>query len=67
MGAVADLDDEYIAKMEDGLAICGRPYDPQQRVVCVDKAGAMLDYTPRITLPEGLMAFAEWHRWGVVV
>jgi hypothetical protein len=37
MWCVADLDEEYIAKMEDVLEVYERPYDPQQPVVCVDE------------------------------
>jgi len=37
MWVVADLDDDYIAKMEDVLELYERPYDPQQPVVCVDE------------------------------
>jgi hypothetical protein len=37
MWCVADLDDEYIAKMEDVLEVYEWPYDPQQPVVCVDE------------------------------
>jgi len=37
MWCVADLDDEYIAKMEDVLEVYERPYDPQQPVLCVDE------------------------------
>ena len=37
MWCVADLDDEYIAKMEDVLEVYERPYDPQQPVVCIDE------------------------------
>jgi hypothetical protein len=37
MWCVADLDDEYIAKMEDVLEVYERPYDPQQPVVCMDE------------------------------
>jgi hypothetical protein len=37
MWCVADLDDEYIAKMEDVLEVYEQPYDPQQPVVCVDE------------------------------
>ena len=29
MWVVADLDDDYIAKMEDVLEVYERPYDPQ--------------------------------------
>ena len=34
---MADLDDDYIAKMEDLLEVYERPYDPQQPVVCLDE------------------------------
>ena len=37
MWVVADLDDDYIAKMEDVLAVFERPYDPQQPVICLDE------------------------------
>src|SRR5271157_436818 len=37
MWCVADLDEEYIAKMEDVLEVYERPYDPQQPVICVDE------------------------------
>ena len=34
---MADLDEEYIAKMEDVLEVYERPYDPEQPVVSVDE------------------------------
>jgi hypothetical protein len=34
---VAELDDDYITKMEDVLEIYERPYDQQQPVVCLDE------------------------------
>jgi hypothetical protein len=37
MWVVADLDDDYIAKMEDVLEVYERPYDAQQSVVCLDE------------------------------
>ena len=37
MWVVADLDDDYIAKMEDVLELYERPYDRQQPVVCFDE------------------------------
>ena len=37
MWVVADLDDDYIAKMEDVLETYERPYDPQEPVVCLDE------------------------------
>ena len=33
----ADLDDDYIAKMEDVLELYERPYDAQQPVICLDE------------------------------
>jgi transposase len=37
MWVVADLDEDYIAKMEDVLAVYEQPYDPQEPVVCLDE------------------------------
>lgn len=37
MWCVAKLDETYIARMEDVLAVYERPYDPQQPVVCLDE------------------------------
>ena len=37
MWVVADLDEDYVAKMEDVLQVYEQPYDPQQPVVCVDE------------------------------
>lgn len=37
MWVVADLDDEYIAKMEDVLELYERPHNPQEPVICVDE------------------------------
>ena len=37
MWCVADLNEDYIAKMEDVLETYERPYDPQQPVVCLDE------------------------------
>src|SRR5262252_7986151 len=37
MWVVADLDDDYITKMEDVLELYERPYDQQQPVVCLDE------------------------------
>ena len=34
MWCVADLDEDYIAKMEDVLETYEQPYDPQQPVIC---------------------------------
>ena len=37
MWCVADLNEEYIAKMEDVLEVYERPLNPEQPVVCVDE------------------------------
>src|SRR5689334_25347230 len=37
MWVVAELDDDYIAKMEDVLETYERPYDAQEPVVCLDE------------------------------
>jgi len=37
MWVVADLDEAYIAKMEDVLETYEQPYDPQQPVLCLDE------------------------------
>jgi transposase len=37
MGCVADVDDEYIEKMEDVLETYEQPYDSTQPVVCLDE------------------------------
>ena len=36
MWVVADLDEDYIAKMEDVLEVYERPYDAQHPVICLD-------------------------------
>jgi len=37
MWCVADLDNDYITKMEDVLEVYEKPYDPEQPVVCLDE------------------------------
>lgn len=37
MWLVADLDEDYIAKMEDVLEVYERPYNPQEPMICVDE------------------------------
>ena len=37
MWVVADLDEDYISKMEDVLEVYERPYDSQEPVVCLDE------------------------------
>ena len=54
MWVVADLDDDYIRKMEDVLEMYERPYDPQQPVVCLDEKTITLHADVR---PAGFCAF----------
>src|SRR5215471_16622328 len=35
MWVVAELDDDYITKMEDVLELYERPYNPQEPVICL--------------------------------
>ena len=51
MWVVADLDDEYIAKMEDVLEVYERPYDPLQPVICVDEKPITLHAEVRPVTP----------------
>jgi hypothetical protein len=51
MWCVADLDEDYIAKMEDVLEVYERPHDPEQPVVCVDEKPVTLHADVRPTSP----------------
>jgi hypothetical protein len=51
MWCVADLNEDYIAKMEDVLEVYERPYDPQQPVVCLDEKPVTLHADVRPTSP----------------
>jgi DDE superfamily endonuclease len=51
MWVVADLDDDYITKMEDVLELYERPYDPQRPVVCLDEKPITLHADVRPTSP----------------
>jgi DDE superfamily endonuclease len=48
---VADLDDDYIAKMEDVLETYEQPYDPQRPVLCLDEKPVTLHADVRPTSP----------------
>jgi hypothetical protein len=41
MWCVAELTEDYIAKMEDVLEVYERPYDPEEPVVCLDENGSL--------------------------
>jgi hypothetical protein len=51
MWCVADLDEDYIAKMEDVLELYEQPYDPEQPVVCLDEKPVTLHADVRPTSP----------------
>jgi hypothetical protein len=51
MWVVADLDDDYIAKMEDVLETYERPYNPQQPVICLDEKPVSLHADVRPASP----------------
>ena len=51
MWLVADLDEEYITKMEDVLEVYERPYDQQEPVVCLDEKPVTLHADVRPASP----------------
>jgi DDE superfamily endonuclease len=51
MWCVADLDEDYITKMEDVLEVYERPYDPEQPVVCLDEKPVTLHADVRPASP----------------
>ena len=51
MWCVAELNDDYIARMEDVLETYERPYDPAQPVVCLDEKPVTLHADVRPPTP----------------
>jgi hypothetical protein len=51
MWCVADLNEEYVAKMEDVLATYEQPYDPEEPVVCPDEKPVTLHAEVRPASP----------------
>jgi hypothetical protein len=51
MWCVAELNEEYIAKMEDVLEVYERPYDAQEPVVCLDEKPVTLHADVRPASP----------------
>jgi len=51
MWCVADLDPEYIARMEDVLALYEKPYDAREPVVCLDEKPVALHADVRPSRP----------------
>ncbi|MGH9455115.1 MAG: IS630 family transposase [Terriglobia bacterium] len=58
MWCVADLDSQYIEKMEGVLAVYERPYDPAEPVVCLDEKPVSLhaDLRPSRPMAPGRIA-----------
>jgi len=52
MWVVAELDDDYIAKMEDVLETYEQPYNPQEPVVCLDEKPVTLHADVRPPSPD---------------
>jgi transposase len=51
MWCVAELDEDYIAKMEDVLETYEQPYDPKEPVVCLDEKPVTLHADVRPATP----------------
>jgi len=51
MWCVAELNEEYIAKMEDVLEVYEQPYDPKEPVVCLDEKPVTLHSDVRPASP----------------
>ena len=69
MWCIAELNEEYIERMEDVLDVYQRPHDPKRPVICVDEKPVALfsDATPRLP-PRGpgevLLKDYEYQRSG---
>jgi hypothetical protein len=68
MWCVAELNEDYISKMEDVLETYERPYDPEEPVVCLDEKPVSLhaDIRPRSSVVPGREARwdSEYERRG---
>jgi DDE superfamily endonuclease len=68
MWCVAELDDDYIEKMEDVLATYEKPYHPAEPVVCLDEKPVSLhaDVRPPVAAAPGKLAKrdSEYKRCG---
>ena len=68
MWCVAEVDAEYIARMEDVLALYEKPYNPREPVVCLDEKPVVLHAEVRPGQPAhfGLQkAVALWSRFAI--
>ena len=60
MWCVADLDEDYIAKMEDVLEVYEQPYNPDEPVVCLDEKPITLHADVRPASPAMPGREARW-------
>ena len=51
MWCIAELDQTYIQKMEDVLAVYEKPYNPAQPVLCLDEKPITLHADVRAPIP----------------
>jgi hypothetical protein len=51
MWSVPEIDEEYIARMEDILETYEKSYDPKQSVICLDEKSVTLHADPRPPSP----------------
>lgn len=68
MWCVAELDEEYIRRMEDVLALYEKPLSEEEPVVCIDEKPVVLHADMRAPLPARPGEIArrdyEYKRWG---
>jgi transposase len=68
MWCVAELDEEYVARMEDVLAVYEKPLSAREPVVCIDEKPVLLhqEVRPPVALQPGRVARrdAEYRRCG---
>jgi DDE superfamily endonuclease len=68
MWCVAELDEEYIARMEDVLAVYEKPLSAREPVVCIDEKPVVLheEVRPPVAMQSGRVARrdAEYRRCG---
>src|SRR5260370_18598193 len=68
MWCVAELDEEYIARMEDVLAMYEKPLSAREPVVCIDEKPVVLheEVRPPVAMQPGRVARrdAEYRRCG---
>jgi len=64
MWCVAELNDQYIAKMEDVLETYEKPYDPQEPVVCLDEKPITLHADVRPSSTKAIKCTRHWRVCG---